>query len=233
LYIYYGRPQNAFALNRYKFLSLIGLSFIGAPLLSGKPERTGDPVTDCNDPITPAVPEGPFYKRENLNRVNITENKKGIPITYLFRVEDEHCKPIEGAIVDIWQCDSDGVYSDFKQENTVNQTWLRGYQKTDKKGECQFEAIFPGWYNGRITHLHVKVIIGDKNVLTTNCFFPKEIEHEVYKSPLYPKGINPQTVSQDIELHVDKDSKRFDSLVMNVQKDTKGNLVAKYTIAIV
>ena len=220
-------------MNRYKFLSLLGLTFVSAPLLSGKKDKDLDPVTDCNDPLTPPVPEGPFYKRENLNRVNITENKKGIPITYLFRVEDEHCKPIEDAAVDIWQCDSDGVYSDFKQENTVNQTWLRGYQKTDKRGECQFEAVFPGWYKGRITHLHVKIYIGDKNVLTTNCFFPKEIENEVYKSPLYPKGINPQKVSDDIELHVDKDTKRHDALVMNVQKDHKGNLLAKYTIALV
>src|SRR6516225_6194111 len=79
-------------------------------------------------------------------------------------------------------------------------------QKTDKHGECSFIAIFPGWYTGRITHLHVKVWLNDSNVLTTNCFFPREIENEVYKSPLYPKGNNPQTVSNDIELRVDKDS---------------------------
>jgi len=220
-------------MNRYKFLSLIGLSFLSAPLISGKPEVNFEPTTDCNDPITPPVPEGPFYKRENLNRADIVEDRTGIPLVYLFRVEDEHCKPVEGAVVDIWQCDATGSYSDFKQENTINQTWLRGYQKTNKDGECHFKSIFPGWYNGRITHIHVKVYIKDNNVLTTNCFFPKEIENEVYKSPLYPKGINPQTIAEDIELKVDRGTKRHDTLVMNVKKDQQNNLVAKYTIALI
>ncbi len=182
--------------------------------------------------ITPPVPEGPFYKRENLNRIDITENKKGLPLSYVFRVEDKHCKPVEGAVIDIWQCDSNGHYSDFTQENTINQTWLRGYQVTDKKGECNFKSIFPGWYTGRITHLHVKVNVDNTNVLTTNCFFTKEIETEVSKSPLYPKGVNPLSVSEDIELRVDKDTRQHDTLVMNVRKDEKGSLIARYTIAI-
>jgi protocatechuate 3,4-dioxygenase beta subunit len=220
-------------MNRFKFISFIGMSFFGTGFLSTKSKDNQVLKTDCDDPITPSVPEGPFYKRQNLNRTDIRENKTGIPVDYLFKVEDKHCKPIEGAVVDIWQCDRDGIYSDFKQENTINQTWLRGYQKTDKNGECNFKSIFPGWYTGRITHLHVKVYINEIIVITTNCFFPKEIEDEVYKNPLYPKGLNPQTVSQDIELKVDKDAKRHDTLVMNIQKDHKGNLVAKYTISIV
>lgn len=220
-------------MNRHKFLAFIGLSFISTTMLSTKLNNDLTLKTDCDDPVTPPVPEGPFYKRENLHRIDITENKKGIPVSYRFKVEDQHCKPIEGAVVDIWQCDSDGHYSDFKQENTINQTWLRGYQKTDNKGECNFKSIFPGWYTGRITHLHVKVYVNDANVLTTNCFFPKDIEDEVYKNPLYPKGPNPQSISEDIELRVDKDHKRHDALVMNVQKDAQGNLVAGYTISIV
>lgn len=220
-------------MNRHKFLSFIGLSFIGSTLISTKSNSDLTAKTDCDDPITPPVPEGPFYKRENLNRIDITENKKGIPISYRFKVEDKHCKPIEGAVVDIWQCDTEGRYSDFKVENTTNQTWLRGYQKTDQNGECHFIAIFPGWYTGRITHLHVKVYINESNVLTTNCFFPREIENEVYKNPLYAKGINPQSISEDIELKVDKDTKRHDALVMNVLKDHKGSLTASYTISLV
>jgi hypothetical protein len=50
---------------------------------------------------------------------------------------------------------------------------------------------------------------------------------------MYTRGINPQTISEDIELRVDKDTKRHDTLVMNVQKDQKGDLVAKYTISLV
>src|SRR5690348_14099741 len=221
-------------MKRKNFLSLISFGFIGSLFFFAKrqPEII---VTDCDDPITPPVAEGPFYKDEKLNRFDITETKKGTPIEYVFRVEDEHCKPIEGAIVDIWQCDNQGVYSDFKQENTVNETWLRGYQITDKNGMCKFKSIFPGWYEGRITHLHAKVHVQDKTVLTTNFFFPKEMENEIYQNnaSLYPKGINPIPVLQDIELRVDKDSKRHDALLMKLEKDHKGNFTASYTIAIV
>jgi protocatechuate 3,4-dioxygenase beta subunit len=222
-------------MKRQKFLSLIGFGFAGSLFFSAKDRAPKILVTDCDDPITPPVPEGPFYKDEKLNRIDITETKTGTPLEYIFRVEDEHCKPIPGAIVDIWQCDTEGVYSDFKQENTVNETWLRGYQITDKNGMCRFKSIFPGWYDGRITHLHAKVHIENKTVLTTNFFFPKQMEDEIYNSNAsqYPKGINPTSVLQDIELKVDKDTKRHDVLLMKLEKDHKGNLSASYTIAVV
>jgi protocatechuate 3,4-dioxygenase beta subunit len=222
-------------MKRKSFLSIITFGFIGSLFFSARGKQPGNFLTDCNDPITPPVPEGPFYKNENLNRIDITESKKGTPIEYIFKVEDEHCKPIEGAIVDIWQCDNAGIYSDYKVENTLNETWLRGYQVTNKEGMCKFKSIFPGWYEGRITHLHAKVHVQNETVLTTNFFFPKEMEDEIFLSnaSLYPKGINPTTVLKDIELHVDKDTKRHDTLVMNLVKDHKGDLTASYTIAIV
>lgn len=222
-------------MKRKKFLSLISFGFIGSLFFSAKEKSGVITTTDCNDPVTPPVPEGPFYKDEKLNRFDITETKQGVTVEYIFKVEDEHCKPIEGAIVDIWQCDNVGVYSDFKQENTVNETWLRGYQVTDKKGMCRFKSIFPGWYDGRITHVHAKVHVNNKTVLTTNFFFPKEMEDEVYESnaSIYPKGINPTSVLHDIELSVDKNTKRHDALLMKLEKDHKGNLSASYTIAVV
>ena len=220
-------------MKRDKFLSLLGLSFIGSFFFSAKKETLKQLVTDCNDPITPPVPEGPFYKNEKLNRMNILESKKGVPIEYVFKVEDKNCKPIQGAIVDIWQCDNNGHYSDFKQENTLSETWLRGYQVTDEKGECRFHSIFPGWYNGRLTHVHGKVHMNGQNVLTTNFFFTPEVEKDVYSNTsFYTKGLNPVTRAEDIELRVDKDGVRHDTLVMKVAKNDKGHLTAFYTIAI-
>lgn len=220
-------------MNRNKFFSLIGLSFISTVFLSAKEKQELMAQRDCNDPITPPVPEGPYYKNEHLNRVDITGNKKGVPIDYIFKVEDKNCKPIKDAIVDIWQCDAEGHYSDFDKENTMNQTWLRGYQKTNEEGECKFTSIFPGWYANRITHLHAKVHINNTTVLTTNFFFPKNIENEVYQSPLYPKGANLLSVLEDYELKVDKDTTRHDTLVMPIIKDKKDRLIATYTIAII
>jgi len=109
---------------------------------------------------------------------------------------------------------------------------LRGYQKTNHQGECRFKAIFPGWYSGRLTHVHAKVHVNNKVVLTTNFFFSQDIEHEVHSSSLYPKGINPTPRTGDFELKDDKDNARRDSLVMKVTKDGKGHLLGTYTIAV-
>ncbi len=220
-------------MNRNRFFSMIGVSLLGTLFFSSKEKQDLLLHNACNDPITPPVPEGPYYKDENLNRIDITENKNGIPIDYVFRVEDKDCKPIQDAVVDIWQCDANGHYSDFKAENTINETWLRGYQRTDKNGICKFTSIFPGWYTGRVTHLHAKVHVNAETVLTTNFFFPKEIENEVYKETLYPRGPNPLSILQDYELRVDKDTARHDTLVMDVTRGAKGNLIASYKIAIV
>ena len=165
--------------------------------------------------------------------MDITENKPGVPVKYIFKVEDEHCKPIAGAIVDIWQCDAMGHYSDFKGENSLNETWLRGYQKTDHSGQCEFKSIFPGWYPLRITHLHAKVHVDGKTVLTTNLFFPKELENKIHKDSLYPKGPNPIKILEDVELKVDKDTKRHDALIMDMFHNEKGELIAQYKIAVV
>jgi protocatechuate 3,4-dioxygenase beta subunit len=219
-------------MKRSKFLGITVLTAISAFFLSARKKMPVAAITDCGDPVTPPVPEGPFYKDEKLMRVNIAEHKKGTPLEYVFKVEDKHCKPVEGAMVDIWQCDADGVYSDYSQEKTLGETWLRGYQLTDKKGECRFTSIFPGWYDGRITHLHAKVHINGAVVLTTNLFFPKDIEDEVFSTPLYPKGPNPTQILKDIELHVDKDTKRHDTLVMNINKGTGGKLRGNYTFAV-
>jgi protocatechuate 3,4-dioxygenase beta subunit len=222
-------------MKREKFLSLVGLSMAGTAFLSGKKHRDGHVVaelTDCNDPITPPVPEGPYYKNEKLMRMDITEASPGTAIDYVIRVEDEHCKPVREALVDIWQCDAHGRYSDFSAEKTEGQTWLRGMQHTDEHGVCRFNSIFPGWYDGRITHLHVKVHVDGKTMLTTNFFFPKSFQDEIYASPLYPKGPNPVTIQQDAELHVDKDAKRHDTLLMKMERNSKGSLVASYTVAV-
>jgi protocatechuate 3,4-dioxygenase beta subunit len=221
-----------YKMNRNKFVSMFGFSFFGTIFFSSKEGQFTQAHNACNDPVTPAVPEGPFYKDEKLNRIDITENKKGVPVQYVFLVENKNCQPIPGAVVDIWQCDADGHYSDFKVENTVNETWLRGYQATGQDGICKFTAVFPGWYTGRITHLHGKVHINGATVLTTNFFFPKEVENEVYASALYPKGPNPISILQDYELKVDKDTIRHDTLVMDVTKNSNGGLTASYKISI-
>ena len=58
--------------------------------------------------------------------------------------------------------------------------FLRGYQYTDSNGQVAFTTIYPGWYNGRTVHIHIKVRIFDSsgNVTTeatTQLFFADSI----------------------------------------------------------
>ncbi|MFJ9089055.1 intradiol ring-cleavage dioxygenase [Streptomyces sp. NPDC102384] len=43
------------------------------------------------------------------------------------------------------------------QEPTDDERYLRGTWKTDKHGRVAFRTVFPGWYQGRCVHIHVKV----------------------------------------------------------------------------
>lgn len=77
------------------------------------------------------------------------------------------CRPVAGALVDIWQCDDDGNYD--------NQGYrLRGHQFADEQGRYWFETILPGLYPGRTRHIHVKVQAPGGPILTTQLYFPDE-----------------------------------------------------------
>jgi hypothetical protein len=67
------------------------------------------------------------------------------------------CTPLSGAHVDIWHTNSQGLYSDIPIINTSGKKYLRGYQLTDNNGTVKFTTIYPGWYEGRALHIHIKV----------------------------------------------------------------------------
>ena len=112
--------------------------------------------------LTPEQEEGPFYVAIEKIRKDITLGRPGVPLQLAIAVFDTSGVPVVGAACDIWQCDALGVYSDESSESTVGQTWLRGVQFTDAQGIAEFATIYPGHYNGRTTHIHVKVHIGGK-----------------------------------------------------------------------
>lgn len=84
-------------------------------------------------------------------------------------------------MVDIWHCDKDGYYSEyggagnpFQTKDMRNEHFLRGRQITDSTGTVTFKSIFPGWYQGRSTHIHVHVYTNKgKSILITQIAFPE------------------------------------------------------------
>ena len=96
------------------------------------------------------------------------------------------CRPVENARVDLWHCDALGVYSGYTGQlgglDTSGQTFLRGSQFTDAKGIVAFQTIYPGWYPGRTTHMHFKVFLDEKTVLTGQLFFPDALSQFLYQN---------------------------------------------------
>lgn len=116
--------------------------------------------------LTPEMTSGPYYIDGMAVREDITEDRKGFPLRIAFTVIDSKtCEPIENAAVDIWHCDANGEYSGWNgntlQETFENgrndKTYLRGVQLTDADGVARFTTIYPGWYEGRAIHIHLKV----------------------------------------------------------------------------
>jgi protocatechuate 3,4-dioxygenase beta subunit len=109
---------------------------------------------------------GPYPNLSPRNRRDIRPNttgettpKDGAELVLRIKVMDldASCAPIEGAVIDIWQCDALGLYAGYSPFATVGQDFLRGYQETDSQGVAEFLTIFPGAYSGRSIHIHFSI----------------------------------------------------------------------------
>jgi protocatechuate 3,4-dioxygenase beta subunit len=163
--------------------------------------------------VAPTETEGPYpypsgEANNPLERSDITEGTQtGVPLSLTFIVVDagNNCNVVTDARVDIWHCNKDGYYSGYANQNSglgtesyVGQTWLRGYQLTDSSGLAKFTTIYPGWYSGRATHIHIEVYVNNVLKKTTQFAFPESINNTVYASSLYAThGTNPITNEAD------------------------------------
>jgi protocatechuate 3,4-dioxygenase beta subunit len=158
----------------------------------------------------PQETAGPYpydlSKNSAIFRTDITEGKTGLPLSLTLTIVNSNnsCTAIEGARVDIWHCDKDGYYSEYSEPGYLGtidytgKTFLRGIQLTDANGQAKFTTIYPGWYTGRVTHIHVEVFINSVLRSTTQLAFPDSINTAVYKTSLYSAhGQNSITNSND------------------------------------
>jgi protocatechuate 3,4-dioxygenase beta subunit len=134
--------------------------------------------------------EGPYYLTGEPERRDVTEGKAGTPLRLQLTVADAtRCLPISGAVVEIWHSDAQGVYSGFG-EGAGNRTFLRGSQVTDANGVATFDTIYPGWYQGRATHIHMKArqSKGASQVHTGQMFFDEAVNDAVYGNSAYARN---------------------------------------------
>lgn len=189
--------------------------------------------------VVPEQTEGPYFVDEQLQRSDIRGEpgsdtpKPGIPLRLAFTVAEMGaagaCVPLAHAMVDLWQCDAGGAYSDVKdpQYQTIGQKFLRGFQRTDGKGVARFITIYPGWYRGRAVHLHFKIrtALGQvKNYeFTSQLYFDDALTDKVHAREPYAKfgprdrrneadGIFNRENGRSLILPVTETSEGFDSM---------------------
>jgi len=166
--------------NRRRFLSRLAM---GAVLFAA-PGAFAEALT-----LTPQQTEGPFYPtRLPLDTDNdlLILNDSLTPavgeVTWLSgRILDAKGEPIRNAVVEIWQCDANGVYLHTGSANgTKRDSHFQGFGRflTGSTGEYLFRTIKPVPYPGRTPHIHYKVKRGGKELLTTQCYIKGHPQNE-------------------------------------------------------
>jgi len=179
-------------LSRRSLLRLAGLAAagIGADALKGgwlTDEAAAGPAAVASGAIScvlaPEQTEGPYYVANEQVRRNITEGRPGRPLTLRLAVVDAStCRPIKSAAVDVWHCDALGNYSGVDGDDG---TFMRGVQRTNARGIATFRTVYPGWYQGRTVHIHVKVHVRGNVVHTGQLYFPDRVTDAVYRRAPY------------------------------------------------
>jgi protocatechuate 3,4-dioxygenase beta subunit len=127
---------------------------------------------DGDDDPTPAQTEGPYFTSNSPQRSSLVEaGIAGTVLTITGRVLSTGCQPISQAKLDFWQADDSGAYDNIGYR-------LRGHQFTDDSGRFTLQTIVPGLYPGRTRHIHVKAQAPNREVLTTQLYFPGEARNQ-------------------------------------------------------
>jgi protocatechuate 3,4-dioxygenase beta subunit len=192
--------RRGFRVNRREAIAGAAAAGAGAGLfvlLKGGPDEADSAVSAPNCVLAPEQTEGPYYIDNHLIRSDIRDGKKGVPLSLRLQVLDTTtCKPIKGATVEVWHCDALGRYSGFNAPGK----FLRGGQRSGSTGHVTFKTIYPGWYQGRTTHIHVKVHARGQVVHTGQLYFADATTASVYRSrsPYRSRGQKDTTNSADM-----------------------------------
>ena len=184
--------------------------------------------------------EGPCYSSQSIEIQDISYGYTGLPMRMYLQILDDACKPVAGALVDVWHVGPTGKYSgnDSAHENvafcTGNDTdftshlYFRGKQTTDVNGIVYFDTCFPGWYASRTIHIHMTISIGGTAYVTTQLGFADTLDDEIVATqPVYKdRGSRDTLNSTDTVLP----STDVDNYLFETQKMTDGAMLAWKTL---
>lgn len=231
-----------------KSLGLAGVTVLAAPILIHcRKDDDDDSTTGVIDnsistacAVTNSETEGPFPTKtpSSLVQSNIVSDRTGVPFTIAITVQNVNasCTVLQGAIVDIWHCDKDGNYSEYggtgmQSANYTSVHFLRGRQTTDSIGKVNFTSIFPGWYSGRATHIHVHIYnASGQSLLVTQIAFPEGTDSAVnlVAASTGYKGMSGYTYNSNDNVFSDGTSNEMSSISGSVS----GGFALSHTIKV-
>jgi catechol 1,2-dioxygenase len=128
--------------NRQEFILLsdtLGVSILVDAIAHRMPEGATESTV-----FGPFHCEGAVVLEHGTNIARGPEVEKGEPVVVRGRVTDPSGKPIQGALLDVWQASPDGKYD--VQDPNQPQMNLRGKFLTDANGEYWFKTVKPSAY---------------------------------------------------------------------------------------
>lgn len=157
----------------------------GTAALIAAPLFIRDVLAQESRRLTPSQTEGPFYPVElpadsdfDLLTQGSTRYTQGQATWLEGTVTDRAGRPVQGAVVEIWQCDQQGHYRHPGDRGA--DPAFQGFGRTGvgSAGEYRFRTIRPALYSGRTPHIHVKVKLGKRELLTTQMYVAGDPNNE-------------------------------------------------------
>ena len=126
--------------------------------------------------VTPRDALGPFYKpaapahtelcasgAAGAHKLVVTGRVLGMP----------QCTPLSDALVEVWQADERGDYSQVGAKQDDPRCLLRASIRTDTEGHYRYTTVLPGEYPGRPRHIHYRVSRAGYATLVTQLYFDR------------------------------------------------------------
>ena len=195
-------------MKRKSFLRSLGLAsgaIVSAPIVAAASQLSQKPAGGkggCS--LIPSETAGPFPLDLSDNtfffRQDITEGRPGIRVIQRMRVVGvDNCQPMPNLRVNLWACDVNGDYSGYSAFGSEGQTYMRGYQITDDNGDVEFISILPGWYPGRVVHMHFQVHVSSSSAAVSQFTWPHQAAVDIATNnpTIHTQGPDPMSPEVD------------------------------------
>ena len=181
------------------------LAGTGAALLPIRPLLAAGIAT------TPQQMEGPFYPvalpsdaDNDLVQVRGQAAQALGTVLHLHgRLLDANGRPMDGAEIEIWQCDAQGLYDHPRQPGRDRRdVAFQGYGRTsvDAEGRYSFRTLKPVAYPGRTPHIHLKVASREGGRLTSQLYIAGDPRNE--RDFVYREAVRDPRQRERIEMQL-------------------------------